>query len=1382
MCVCMCVCACMLACMHACKPVCVCVCACVCVCVPVLPPVAQDAPISPTAHLPGIWWLVAALPLRVSARQCALSVGIAFRRTRPPHLALRSVAHRLLLARSWLTHCLASSAPPPLIVRSSSARCHRPLVVLVRSSFACGPLIARSSPAHRPLIVALRSLIVHSLSAHRLLIVRSSFALRDICFAREWRAWDVALLCHVPELDVADASAGALLRFVDFHHRACALHVLCYFHFATGQELPGWLARLACAVPIAWKGDMSKLDWVAQGLGQAASMQHGQVHLTWLDVVQQVIHDSSGVVATNLRERIFAISPEHAAKINDGKNMKSLIGRVHPDAYDIMETWQAVHGVGGPSLPQTWLREPAFLLKAGKSQTGTTKEEQLWITRRWLGMLEGVAREEGLDLGFELQLATRKISEADRKKVILVTKKFLQGMAAGVADHKLKPEVFQEEFACGDFDDTIWGTSNPILTGKFWPWIKAAQAKAREVAAEAAIGQATDAAQAAEALADVAVAHAQGLVEEMSKMDTDLEDAMKLEKRKLKQDVLEKLQEAYRRQVAVHWQRQQSRLEDIYLQAEEKLVHYAERRQQALATVRVGLELIRPAKKETFVDISWERLLPSDSPRLLLLDLSFRMDRQADNLAAALRVAGPAGLVVLVASASDIIESSNLFAQEVALLLGVDIKSVLVMRLHLSWLAEEGGPVSGWATLPCNHQAPEQAAAASSLLRRVMTKLTMQKGGSICKLPLPKEADIVKNPHDQGRVVFPPQRGPDFYRKLLFALGVLKQETAEPWDFVLVEEDAGIGDGLLVASQALAAAADASKLIWAGMVPHRQTVECRSRASRLRHLEGLLKKAEEEAQAKAQVALGQDTGVRQEVQQLASRLPSPPLHAPVLAEMLEEVCPRALVDTTAHTVCLGAVDAQVCTVLPEKPANQEKDIMEEMPDNLALARSCQEAGVHVARSQWDGLKRGLYPARRFRKGEVILTCKTGLDRWVCADDDSRGATIRAASNAGRNTPLAIYSVQQLRVFRTPVTLICPGRPSRDPWAALQVSSAIGPQSSVYLEMAHGNMDDSFLSVKAARDLEPFEAELLWCLGMVSGSSSPPSLWPPAQVAAEVSRALEEGSAERAAKRLRSCSPAGEQAPDALAASGGEARPKAEPEAGPPQAELADITAPADAEGHVAGSSAEATGSPEDGVSQATPANTAAQEGLPHEVPADATWLSSLEKPKCEVYLGSGQVWLDFKKPAKQLKQGVVLYACLDGTINSTNVGKQFAMPYDIDQRSTVCVDGAVDTLGKFLPDVDAVWGRMLEGKTLKPAPGPDGSPQQLHWAPKPADLTTCKTFWSMPGVMRVFVMSVEEPSEQGKPKELTPDGVAFVLDTVVKWEKLGKIHRLPVAV
>ncbi len=57
----------------------------------------------------------------------------------------------------------------------------------------------------------------------------------------------------------------------------------------------------------------------------------------------------------------------------------------------------------------------------------------------------------------------------------------------------------------------------------------------------------------------------------------------------------------------------------------------------------------------------------------------------------------------------------------------------------------------------------------------------------------------------------------------------------------------------------------------------------------------------------------------------------------------------------------------------------------------------------------------------------------------------------------------------------------------------------------------------------------------------------------------------------------------------------------------------------------------------------------------------------------------------------------------------------------------------------------------------------------------------------MLGVVPVFMMSVEEPSEptkssaQGKPKELTPEGVAFVLDTVSKWEKLGKIHRLPVA-
>ncbi len=96
----------------------------------------------------------------------------------------------------------------------------------------------------------------------------------------------------------------------------------------------------------------------------------------------------------------------------------------------------------------------------------------------------------------------------------------------------------------------------------------------------------------------------------------------------------------------------------------------------------------------------------------------------------------------------------------------------------------------------------------------------------------------------------------------------------------------------------------------------------------------------------------------------------------------------------------------------------------------------------------------------------------------------------------------------------------------------------------------------------------------------------------------------------------------------------------------------------------------------------------------------------------------------------------------------------------------------------------------MAGKPVKPALGPGGARHQLHWAPKPADLAACKAFWSMPGVVPVFMLSAEEPSEptkskslaKGKVKELTPEGVAFVLEKVLKLEPFGKLHRLPVAV
>ena len=170
----------------------------------------------------------------------------------------------------------------------------------------------------------------------------------------------------MPELDAAEKTewdgkektAGAFCdkpRYVDFHHRACALHTLAYSFKSRNINMPGWLVGLAQKVQIQWKGSLAKVEWLALGLGTAASLQHCQVKLSWIDIIQQVNSDSSlaNPNGKSLQKRIYEISPEHAAKLNDWKNMQSLIYRVDPAVYTAMEDEMAARGVATPITPQT---------------------------------------------------------------------------------------------------------------------------------------------------------------------------------------------------------------------------------------------------------------------------------------------------------------------------------------------------------------------------------------------------------------------------------------------------------------------------------------------------------------------------------------------------------------------------------------------------------------------------------------------------------------------------------------------------------------------------------------------------------------------------------------------------------------------------------------------------------------------------------------------------------------------------------------------------------------------------------------------------------------------------------------------------------------------
>ena len=159
--------------------------------------------------------------------------------------------------------------------------------------------------------------------------------MRDIVVAKQWRDWDIAVMAQVPEMDQTDQPSDTRPRYVDFHYRGCALHVICYSFMLRGLDLPPWAVGLVRTIKVKWEGQLSKVSFLARGFGQSIAMQEGTAKVTWLDIVLQMINDptiSKESGAGSLQVRLFQISPEHAAKLNDWKNVRSLLFRVNPEA------------------------------------------------------------------------------------------------------------------------------------------------------------------------------------------------------------------------------------------------------------------------------------------------------------------------------------------------------------------------------------------------------------------------------------------------------------------------------------------------------------------------------------------------------------------------------------------------------------------------------------------------------------------------------------------------------------------------------------------------------------------------------------------------------------------------------------------------------------------------------------------------------------------------------------------------------------------------------------------------------------------------------------------------------------------------------------------
>ena len=127
---------------------------------------------------------------------------------------------------------------------------------------------------------------------------------------------------------------------------------------------------------------VTKVELLARGFSAGAHMLHGQVRQSWLDIVLHVASDTTGTLGASLRDRVHALCPEHAHKINDWRNLGLLAGpRVRAECWGLVEAFMEEKNLTVPPVPSSWVREP-WMLQQGRQATAyaLSPEEQLYVS------------------------------------------------------------------------------------------------------------------------------------------------------------------------------------------------------------------------------------------------------------------------------------------------------------------------------------------------------------------------------------------------------------------------------------------------------------------------------------------------------------------------------------------------------------------------------------------------------------------------------------------------------------------------------------------------------------------------------------------------------------------------------------------------------------------------------------------------------------------------------------------------------------------------------------------------------------------------------------------------------------------------------------------
>ena len=196
---------------------------------------------------------------------------------------------------------------------------------------------------------------------------------------------------------------------------------------------------MGSAVKVQFHCRCDRASATAECYARTVSMKHGTVEVHWLDAIDSIIMcepDSREQFCKTLKDRVSGLCSEHANTIAEWPHLMNMATRVNAQCFRWMRTWLDDFNAASPP-PQMWFRMNYMLLKGravSKETPMSTAEEQLWAWKRILHAALLATASNGNEIKPSHPHfwghASRKFSEAERKRLVVITRKYLEGMHA----------------------------------------------------------------------------------------------------------------------------------------------------------------------------------------------------------------------------------------------------------------------------------------------------------------------------------------------------------------------------------------------------------------------------------------------------------------------------------------------------------------------------------------------------------------------------------------------------------------------------------------------------------------------------------------------------------------------------------------------------------------------------------------------------------------------------------------------------------------------------------------------------------------------------------------------------------------------------------------